>query len=140
MVKKKGVWLGMLEAGKRSSPVVRDDSLDTGNPATVYLFNLTKARILEYRREIVEPKLRELTEKESSIRKELYDAFESSRDGFLPRAALRPARTSSRTKKRPVEPELPALEDEAEWSPAADDDDDDVPEEFEAEGAEDAGD
>ncbi len=138
MVKKKGVWLGMLEAGKRSSPVARDESLDTGNPATVYLFNLAKGRVLEYRRDIVEPKLRELTEEESAIGKELKGAFESSRERFTPRAALRPARTSSRPKKRPVEPELPVPEDDAEWSPGEDDGDDDLPEEFEPEETEEA--
>ena len=52
--RKTPLWLGYLEAGKSASPVVRDSSLDTGNPATIYLFNLMRGRILEYRKDIVE--------------------------------------------------------------------------------------
>ena len=47
-------WFGFLDAGKSSSPVVQDSSLNTGNPATIYLFNLMRGRILEYRKDIVE--------------------------------------------------------------------------------------
>ena len=56
--RKKNLWYGYLEAGANSSPVIRDDGLNTGNPKTVYLFNLARGCILEYSREIVEPKLR----------------------------------------------------------------------------------
>lgn len=55
------LWFGFLEAGKSSSPVMRDAVFDTGNHETTYLFNLAKGRILEYRRDIVEQKLRELS-------------------------------------------------------------------------------
>jgi len=57
---KRGLWFGCLEAGNSSSPVIRDQHLETGNVKTLYIFNLARGRILEYQREIVEPKLRDL--------------------------------------------------------------------------------
>src|SRR3569623_949320 len=51
---------GYLEAGNKSTAVVLDRTLNTGNPETLYLFNLARGEILEYSRKIVEPKLREL--------------------------------------------------------------------------------
>ena len=42
--------------------------MDTGNPKTLYLFNLIRGEILEYAREIVEDKLRELKPAESRCR------------------------------------------------------------------------
>lgn len=81
------VWYGYLEAGARSSPVIRDDRLDTGNRKTVYLFNLARNSILEYARDIVEPKLRELRADESDTVTELDSAFKKARRGFKDRGA-----------------------------------------------------
>ena len=61
------LWYGYLNAGERSSPVLRDDRLDTGNPKTLYLYNLARGQILEYSREIVEKKLREFKPDESGF-------------------------------------------------------------------------
>jgi hypothetical protein len=80
-------WYGYMDAGEKSSPVVQDERLSTGNPATVYLFNLKRNEILEYKREIVEPKLRALKEKEKAVLDELKSAYSKARKGFVPRAA-----------------------------------------------------
>jgi hypothetical protein len=94
------LWCGFLEAGEKGGPVVRDSSLDTGNPATVYLFNLIRNRILEYRRDIVEPKLRELRPDELAMVKSLRAAFEAARGDFTPRNGFRPTSLPRRRAKK----------------------------------------
>jgi hypothetical protein len=96
--------------------------MDTGTPATIYLFNFEKGRILEYRRDIAEPKLRELTDGEREKLKELRKAFEKARNGFTPRVTVRPPR---RPPKPEPEPEFPDFEAGDEL-PAPDDDEDDT--------------
>lgn len=81
------LWFGYLEAGEKSSPVVMDPALNTGNPKTLYLFNYKRGQILEYARNIVESKLRELTEEEAGMIETLEAAFQRARKGFKPRAA-----------------------------------------------------
>jgi hypothetical protein len=81
------VWYGYLQAGDRSSPVIRDDRLDTGNHKTLYLFNLSRNMILEYSREVVEPKLRELKPDEAASIQKLDDAYKKVRRGFKDRGA-----------------------------------------------------
>ena len=81
------VWYGFLQAGNRSSPVIRDDRLDTGNRKTVYLFNLSRNTILEYSREVVEPKLRDLKPGESVTITELDAAYKKARRNFKDRGA-----------------------------------------------------
>jgi hypothetical protein len=81
------VWYGFLKAGDRSSPVIRDDRLDTGNRKTIYLFNLSRNSILEYSREVVEPKLRELKPDESATISELDAAYKKIRRSFKDRGA-----------------------------------------------------
>jgi hypothetical protein len=81
------VWYGFLQAGDRSSPVMRDERLDTGNHKTMYLFNLARNAILEYSREVVEPKLRELKPDESATISELDSAYKKIRRGFKDRGA-----------------------------------------------------
>ena len=88
-VKQSALFFGCLEAGEKSSLVVRDDKLGTGTTSTIYLFNLKKGRILEYRRDIVEAKLRDLIDEEQSSVGELLEAFEQARKGFVPRVARR---------------------------------------------------
>lgn len=95
------LWCGYLEAGEKGSPVVRDRSLDTGNPATLYLFNFIKGRILEYRRDIVEPKLRELKAEEIGMVDSMRKAFEAARTGFQPRGGMRMA-VVPRKRKRAI--------------------------------------
>lgn len=107
--KQKSLWLGFLEAGSKRSPIVRDSSLETGSQKTVYLFNLMKGRILEYRRDIVEPKLRELSDEELAEAASLKEAFEQARAGFTPRAKHRDQPMPRRRSKLP-EPEEPDLD------------------------------
>jgi hypothetical protein len=81
----KNYWFGYMEAGEKSSPVLRDNRIDTDNPETLYLFNLKRNEILEYRRDIIEPKLRELNDKEQSLSGELQSAYTEVRSHFTPR-------------------------------------------------------
>lgn len=73
-----------LEAGAKSSPVALDPGLDTGKPETVWLFNLVRDEFVEYRRDIVEAKLRDLTAGEQQLCKKLKAAFAKARDTFQP--------------------------------------------------------
>ena len=84
---KASTWYGYLKAGTRSSAVMRDDRLDTGNPNTFYMFNLSRGAILEYAREIVEKKLRELKPDESGLIKELDAGYKKARRNFKDRGA-----------------------------------------------------
>jgi hypothetical protein len=82
----KRLWCGYLEAGDKSTPVLLDSALDTGDPKTVYLFNHVRGRILEYRRSIVEPKLRELKGKERGSVADLTAAYAEAVRVFKPRS------------------------------------------------------
>ena len=84
---KKNLWYGYLEAGANSTPVLRDARLNTGNPKTVFLFNLARGRILEYSRDIVESKLRELKSRESAAIAELDAGYKEARRDFKDRSA-----------------------------------------------------
>jgi hypothetical protein len=84
---KNSVWYGYLEAGNRSSAVIRDEKLETGSAKTLFLFNLERREILEYSRDIVEPKLRELKPAESNLIKELDAAYVEARRNFKDRRA-----------------------------------------------------
>jgi hypothetical protein len=123
--KRNTLWFGYLEAGDKGSPVVRDTSMDTGTSATIYLFNQKKGRILEYRRDIVEPKLRELTEEETELVAELRKEFEKVRTGFTPRSMLRPAPPPRKPRPEP-EPELPDFDDDDDLPITNDDDQDEL--------------
>lgn len=83
-MKEKTLWYGYLDAGQKSTPVVRDHELHTGNQETIYLFNLTRGKILEYQRQVVEPKLRELDAEEVAIAKQLKRAYTKARRNFNP--------------------------------------------------------
>jgi hypothetical protein len=75
-------WYGYLMAGDRSSPVLRDSRLETGNPRTVYMFNLRRGEIIEYALDIVERKLRELKSNESDRIAELDAGYRKARRSF----------------------------------------------------------
>jgi hypothetical protein len=120
--KRNTLWFGYLEAGAKGSQVVRDDSIDTGTPGTIYLFNLAKGRIVEYRRDIAEPKLRELTESERENLKELRNAFKRVRNSFTPRVIVKPPRRQAKPEPEP-EPEIPDFEADDELPPPDDDQD-----------------
>ena len=111
--KKAKLWFGFLEAGSKGSPVVREDGMETGNRDTIYLFNFLKGKILEYRRDIVERKLRELTAQEQPMVPELRTAFKAVREGFEPRPArLRPPAPKAAPRRR--EPDLADFVDDVE--------------------------
>jgi hypothetical protein len=98
------LWYGYLEAGNRSSPVIRDERLDTGSTKTVFLFNLARCEILEYSRDVVEPKLRELKSAEAKTIEELDAAYAEARRNFKDRRA-RPLNIPEQggSARRPVE-------------------------------------
>ena len=85
MSKKSKIWYGYLEAGPKSSAVLMDPKLDTGNANTMYLYNLHRNQILEYKRELIEPKLRELNGKDTVVLDELKKAFDKAVKDFSPR-------------------------------------------------------
>lgn len=76
----KDIWYGVLDAGEKTSPVVRDATLDAGQ-GKVWLYNHLRNQFIEYARAIVEPKLRELTT-DDMPQKELDDAFKAARLEF----------------------------------------------------------
>ncbi|AKH21316.1 hypothetical protein [Sedimenticola thiotaurini] len=86
---KTNYWHGYLEAGKKSSPVLRDPSLETGNANTVYLYSLNRDKILEFQAAIVEKKLRDLGEHESDLISSLNAGYKKAKKEFTPRASMR---------------------------------------------------
>ena len=76
----KDIWYGVLEAGEKTSPVVRDATLDASQ-GRVWLYNHLRNEFVEYAKAIVEPKLRELTT-EDLPQKELDKAFTAARKAF----------------------------------------------------------
>lgn len=108
------LWYGYLEAGDKSSPVVFDRRLDTGNAETIYLFNLQRDTIVPYKRVIVDAKLRELGSDDTALIERLKSAYARARrrSGLRLRQATEvPARPAdgSAPAARP-EPQEPALE------------------------------
>lgn len=81
----KHLWFGYMEAGEKSSPVVIDKRIDTGNSATVYVYNQQRHAILEYRRDIAEPKLRVLAADEEDLIAQLRSDYKQARSEFEPR-------------------------------------------------------
>lgn len=123
----KGLWYGYLEAGNSSSPVIRDQQLETGNAKTVYLFNLARGRILEYQREIVEPKLRELKPAEARAVAALDAAYPEARrqlNGRVNRTLSIPERAAPAPKARASEDKEEreaSADDEVDWIDSDDD-------------------
>jgi hypothetical protein len=108
---KNDIWYGFLQAGEHSSPVVRDATLETKSQKTVYLYNHVRGKFLEYAREVVEPKLRELKPEDVAL-KELDSAFKAARKSFV----------SGKVTKKWEAAAAPAASRETEESDGADDD------------------
>jgi len=89
----KRCWMGYLEAGSKSSAVLHDPALETGNDSTIYLFNLARGVIVEYHRSTVEPKLRALRDDEAEQMRALRDGYQRARKDFEPRGAKAVVRT-----------------------------------------------
>ena len=98
-MKENELWYGYLEAGPKSTAVLLDRQLETGNPKTMYLFNLSKGEILEYSREVAEPKLRALTSVEVELVERLTAAYGMARAEFRPRG-VRAASIQERRRSR----------------------------------------
>jgi hypothetical protein len=97
MAKENQLWYGFLEAGPKSTAVLIDANLSTGNPDTLYVFNLARGKILEYSRALVEPKLRELDGGDTSLIDQLEAGFTGARDAFQPRVqAVAPVAETAR--------------------------------------------
>ena len=77
-MKKQKFWCGVLEAGSKTSPVAIDHNLDTGEKNTVFVYNHNKQEILKYARDLVEPKLRELSAKEKNLEDTLKKGFKEA--------------------------------------------------------------
>jgi|GEM_PF-2166917 len=98
------IWYGYLEAGEKSSPVLIDPQLETGDAKTLYMYNLNSKRIIEYKREIAEPKLRVLNEQESAFIQDLKQGYEAVRKEFTPRnnSAMPLAATAATASAKPA--------------------------------------
>ena len=71
----KDIWYGVLDAGGKTSPVVRYATLDASE-GKIWLYNHHRNQFIEYAKAIVEPKLRELTAGDIP-QKELNKAFKA---------------------------------------------------------------
>ena len=81
------IWYGYLDAGEKSTPIVMDRRLITGNPQTIYLYNFSRQEFVEYNRTVVEPKLRALRKDENSVLVDLKSGFSEAKKAFKPRGA-----------------------------------------------------
>ena len=79
------LWFGFLDAGLKSSPVVRPFDFDTGRPNTIYLFNLNRNKFIEYERSTVESKLREFPDGDKQTIQKLKKAYSIAVKDFIPR-------------------------------------------------------
>jgi len=95
---KNGFWYGYLNAGGKSSAVLSDPELDTGNRKTIYLFNLERNAIIEYNREIVEPKLSDLNGEAEDMTIALEAAYVRARKAFGRARPIAPAPAESTNK------------------------------------------
>jgi len=101
----KDIWYGVLEAGDKTSPVVRDMSLEASDTQRVWLYNHVKNKFVEYAREIVESKLRAL--RDGDIAKDELDlAFNAALKEF------KPARKSRKWVNKPPAAVTAKLEDD----------------------------
>lgn len=85
---KDSLWFGYLEIGEKSTAVAREPKLNTAKPDTIYLYNFLRNEIIEYKRDIVEPKLREFSKDEADLNKELKKAFIKAVKDFTPRGKV----------------------------------------------------
>jgi hypothetical protein len=113
----KDIWYGVLDAGEKTSPVVRDTTLDASS-GKVWLYNHLRNQFIEYAEAIVEPKLRELTTGDIP-QKELDEAFKAARQAF---SSSRKISTWSDTK--PAAPRVKKEDEEDELDIDIPDDDD----------------
>jgi hypothetical protein len=116
----KDIWYGVLDAGEKTSPVVRDATLDASQ-GKVWLYNHLRNQFIEYAEAIVENKLRELTTGDIP-QKELDEAFKAARQVF---SSSRKISTWSDTKPAALRVKKEDKEDELDIDMPDDDDMDD---------------
>ena len=80
--KNKDLWCGFLEAGTKSSPILISSILETNSEKTVYMYNLSRDAIIEYQRQIVEPKIRELKAEEADLIEQLVSVYNAANKNF----------------------------------------------------------
>lgn len=112
----KDVWYGVLEAGEKTSPVVRDASIEAAQNK-IYLYNHVRNDFIEYAQAIVEPKLRELKAGDIS-KKDLEKAFNTARQAFMAAHKVR----SAVSEKRAAAPAKSRNDDDETDFDTADDD------------------
>lgn len=81
-MRKNGFWYGYLEAGDKGSAVLLDPEIDSGSKKTMMLYNLNRNQIIEYTRDIVAPKLRELKTSEATLISALESAYAAARKNY----------------------------------------------------------
>lgn len=81
------IWYGILDAGDKSTPVVRDLSMQAASDK-VWLYNHVRNAFVEYSLAIVEPKLRELA-KGDITQDELDRAFKAARQAYTATRKIR---------------------------------------------------
>ncbi|MCW8903721.1 hypothetical protein [Sedimenticola sp.] len=109
---KTNYWHGYLEAGTKSSPVLRDPSMETGNTNTVYLYSLNRNKILEFQAGIVEQKLRELGKDEAELVSSLNAGYKKAKKEFTPRASMRLKQVELTPQSTaPAKPDLDEIDD-----------------------------
>ena len=109
---KQKLWFGFLEAGSKSSPVVIDRSMGGADGNTLFAYNHNKKEIKRYVRDLIEPKLRELTAEEKKLEASLKKGFSASlKNGNFkaPKSLNIPEKESSAPKPDKILPEV-ALE------------------------------
>ena len=76
-MKDKHLWFGYLQAGDKSSLVVQDSRVESGDKRSLYLYNHLRKQMVEYRRDIIEPKLRDAQPEEFNA-EELTRAYQQA--------------------------------------------------------------
>jgi len=113
------IWYGVLEAGEKTSPVVRDTTLDA-SANKIYLYNYVRNQFIEYAQAIVEPKLRELTADDIS-QDDLDKAFRAALQAFSSTRKVqawtdtKPAAPRVKKEDEEEEIEIPDYDDEEEF-------------------------
>ena len=69
-MKNKHLWVGYLTLpDKKKTLVASDERVETGKPKTIFLYNLERDQIVEYGREIIQPKLKNAPEADYDVAK-----------------------------------------------------------------------
>jgi len=112
LMSKQKLWYGFLEAGNKSSLVLIDHNMHTGEENKIFIYNHNRQEILKYSRDLVEPKLRELTNEEKAQQDSLKKGFTVALK-TLKHPIAKPVSNHVKTPSRPkavIPPEEPEVE------------------------------